>query len=1748
MERFISACIDSESRLVALESNLAEIGRESVEGLYGQLWTAGLELQIGNFHLAVGTKGLAWFDRDTFVLFTLNFTESANLYYSSIQAIDREDKEFDDFLCQVRASFDFVRAPLAFLRSDLRICLQNQKGIFESNTSELQIDHELKASYRTVYGAFFRAWESEYTVSTQLDKGELFAQIQITPNWLRTGQFAGFRIEFQPKKFETNQARSESLSELPLKNPNPVLKFSTNGELLFANEAAREILKIGKHSKGDELIQKLWILVSKSRENNVSKVQIDIDKRWFDLGLAHAESESLVYFTEITEERNIKQEYEQTFAQLTAIINSSRSSIILLSPEGEILFFNQRARKEIRKYFGFELEEGMALPEFDTSISKTIEIAIQTAIDGKHQLTYELDFEYLPERKIWFNFMVYPITNQLNEINGVCLSIQNITRTKLVEQETERIRSFYETIINNLPSDIVVFDNAHNYLFLNPHAIRDEELRRWMIGKTDYDFVERRNLDRGIADTRRQRFNEVVATKTMLSFVDEHTKQGHTTYIFRKFYPVVENNEVKLVIGYGVDITAIKEAEIKLISSENRFKGLFENNPMLLFIVDENFIIHELNHAAQQAFMFEEKLKSGANFLDFVGQEYREDFEQKFTEALALNPNETYACYCGLDVHNIQFSIEFTATPVLDDSGNKMLLLAGIDQTARLKSDEKLRESEEFNRLLVKEMPIPFAIIDWDKAVYLNDACRTLIGADENTNFTNQSLFSFVDPAYHASISERLQKRYAGEHNSSALIKIYTLKGEPRYVEMQGGLMKRGDSLLNFVTFIDRTEETRAEQARNQAEERLRQIIGTSLDAIITTTSDGKIVAWNPKAVDLFGYSWAEIEGRSIAHSIFPDALGKELDFAFSNPQKEAIPINKQFEGISIKKDKSLFPIELFITQQMSGDQNFYTFIIRDISPRKEAEKALVESEQKLSLLVASLPVVPYSASIEGRYHFNYLNERVFQLIGYTVEEILSQEGFWISRVNSDDLPQLSKAAQILVGSDETFVEYRLRNAFDIDIWIRETMRKIVDAKGNATGVTGVFQDISYEKSQKERRRIIESTLFEISKEEITTTKSIYAFYQMVFNRLKNNLGISGFSIWLATDEKYHAIESFHLNDESAFLRTNQYIDKGRIDAMLKVVNTVSTDSRDDQIDDNINLNSIFNIPETTSLLLNLVRASAGDNLLMLIEHDGINFSWEYEHFSLITSLSELVSFNLEYFQRIESDSKLREAYRLAKIGAWEIEPEKNRTYWSEAMFEFYGLQDHTSPLSFEQALEYIHPEDKSVFEHAFHELQLNKTPYKIECRHILKDGKIRYFEKSALSIPSGRGNALFMGVTVDVTDKKLAEQEERLRQRRLLITNSVGSAISPASNMDELFDFFAGAFVQSAQVNKVRVYTNESNNVNYAVFYSFPKECNDDKLDACVNLEISSRLNNTPLNTVQVLNQQFPDHLIAPIKMPGREKCYLLICTGNTSAIDADFLSITELVIQILHEKADQIFADNKLRDLNTELTDTNLQLRQYSYIVSHNLRAPVANILGCLNLINDDDPNDSRNKILMDGLKISANAVDSILQDLNKILNIKEDVIKQFEYLRFDAIVKEVMENLKNEIEQIPYSIQTDFKAVEGMMAFKPYLLSVFQNLISNSFRYRRQEKNLELTIFSKAQGHKIELHFIDNGRGIDLQKNRKRLFKLYERFHTDVAGTGLGLNMVQEQTRVLGGSIQIESEIDAGTKFILTFVPKV
>ena len=69
-------------------------------------------------------------------------------------------------------------------------------------------------------------------------------------------------------------------------------------------------------------------------------------------------------------------------------------------------------------------------------------------------------------------------------------------------------------------------------------------------------------------------------------------------------------------------------------------------------------------------------------------------------------------------------------------------------------------------------------------------------------------------------------------------------------------------------------------------------------------------------------------------------------------------------------------------------------------------------------------------------------------------------------------------------------------------------------------------------------------------------------------------------------------------------------------------------------------------------------------------------------------------------------------------------------------------------------------------------------------------------------------------------------------------------------------------------------------------------------------------------------------------------------------------------------------------------------------------------------------------------------------------------------------------------------------------------------------------------------------MELIFTDNGRGIDLQKNKDQVFGLYKRFHTGIEGKGMGLYMVKSQIEALGGKISVQSAVNKGAEFSIEF----
>ena len=230
----------------------------------------------------------------------------------------------------------------------------------------------------------------------------------------------------------------------------------------------------------------------------------------------------------------------------------------------------------------------------------------------------------------------------------------------------------------------------------------------------------------------------------------------------------------------------------------------------------------------------------------------------------------------------------------------------------------------------------------------------------------------------------------------------------------------------------------------------------------------------------------------------------------------------------------------------------------------------------------------------------------------------------------------------------------------------------------------------------------------------------------------------------------------------------------------------------------------------------------------------------------------------------------------------------------------------------------------------------------------------------------------------------------------------------------------------------------------------------------------------------------------------------------------------------------------------ITNDLTQHNRDLEQFTYIISHNLRAPVANILGLTNILKEHGQgmDEETQQQVIDRIFTSTKNIDTTIKDLNQILQTRKPVGSKKERVDFEAMVDAAKTSLRNIIALEKVKINCDFTSVDSMFTTRSYLYSIFYNLTSNSIKYRKADIPPLISITSQKIDNRIELRFKDNGKGIDLDKNAEDVFGLYKRFDTSVEGKGMGLFMVKTQVAALGGSIHIESKLGEGTEFILQF----
>jgi PAS domain S-box-containing protein len=225
-------------------------------------------------------------------------------------------------------------------------------------------------------------------------------------------------------------------------------------------------------------------------------------------------------------------------------------------------------------------------------------------------------------------------------------------------------------------------------------------------------------------------------------------------------------------------------------------------------------------------------------------------------------------------------------------------------------------------------------------------------------------------------------------------------------------------------------------------------------------------------------------------------------------------------------------------------------------------------------------------------------------------------------------------------------------------------------------------------------------------------------------------------------------------------------------------------------------------------------------------------------------------------------------------------------------------------------------------------------------------------------------------------------------------------------------------------------------------------------------------------------------------------------------------------------------------------DLTKRNHDLEQFSYIVSHNVRGPVATILGLSSMAKNTTYQPEVRHTAVDGIHKSASTLDSVLMDLNDILALRKNKSQSYTEVDLYEVAQTAVQMTTRVSERIHPKFHFDFNAAPSFYAIKSYVQNIFYNMISNAVKYAKPNTDPELTMWSELTETHCVLHFRDNGIGIDLEKHSEYIFGLYKRFHFSAEGKGMGLYMVKTQVESLDGSVKVESKPGEGAHFILSF----
>ncbi|MBA3663842.1 MAG: PAS domain S-box protein [Bacteroidetes bacterium] len=1376
--------------------------------------------------------------------------------------------------------------------------------------------------------------------------------------------------------------------------------------------------------------------------------------------------------------------------------------------------------------------------------------------------------------------------------------IRDLTDTKRSESAISELQTNLQSIFDNTSEGFILTDTSGIVKAFNNKAkdiVLNNVETQINIGTSVFDYIH---------EDRRENY-KIVVSKVLsgqtINYDHCYKKEdGRVTWINFSIDPVFNSGNIEGVCIRGTDITERKTAE----EQQALLVSIVNSTDDAVITKNLGGIITSWNPGAEKMFGYSAKEILGKNIslLSPPNLEQKEKFIlEKLKKGEAVEHYETERQRKDGQI----IYVSLTISPIRDTAGNIIgASKIARDITDKRASDEKIKKNAKYLSEAQRLAKMGSWNFDFKKdTLTWSEELYNVFDTDKETFIeTHGSFLHLVDPIHRERTLATSKNTQATGEPFEIEYNITTARGEHRVIQERGygEKDKQGNVIRLFGTAQDITERKTAENKLNEASIKLERavndlnkIFDSSLDVICTINAKGEFVKVSAASEDLWGYKPADLIGTRYIDLVYfedIDITTKEAEEIISGIQVT------DFENRYVHKNGKLIPL----LWSVNWDEKLQIMfcIAKDVTEKKRLEKALLNERDQFFEMFAKAPSA--IGMLKGADHVFVMANPLYlistgkqDVIGKTVAEVfpeVKEQGF------IEILDHVYHTGEPFTGN-ELLAQVDIKgNGEMTDLYMNLIYQAYRNGEGEIEGVFFFINDIT--EQILSRKAIEKSERF--FKGVIENSADMILIFAPDGKMIYASPAIS--KIFCYTNEECLSLNIADIVHPDDALIMQEFVmkimkhpgvpmecplirDRKKDGTYIWVEGTLTNHLETEGINAIVaNFRDVTERRKAENILkaneeFNRTILESSPDCMKVIDNEGrLQFMntngcklMEVEDFNILKNKYWWDLWGDENKQVVKASIKKSLEGKSARFEAFSPTLKGNGKWWDVMISPAAKTADGTNQII--SVSRDITEKKKSEEENRFKANLLNTIGQAAIATDL--DGVVNYWNKAAENI-FGWASEAAIGKNIakltrpQTTKKEASEIMEDIRKGRTwsgefrmqrkdgsdfpaLVTDSpiydekneltglisILSDITEKKKLEELFIKASTlALIGSYEIDLV---------ANTLYWSSITKQIHE--VEESFIPEVSTAIN---FCKEGISRQSITESLQKTIEEGVSFDVELQIITakdnerwiralGEGEFLNGKCLKVHGSFQDITLRKLEQ----QQKEKMTGDIVQRNKNLEQFSYIVSHNLRSPVANILGLTNLLKSGKITAGTMKRCIEGLILASTKLDEVIRDLNEILEVKQNITEKKEWVDLTNLASDILSNIQALILKENATIFLDFSEVPSLLTIKGYLHSIFYNLISNSIKYRQNHIAPVIEVKSQVIDNKIILLFKDNGLGIDLEKQSDKLFGLYKRFHANNAeGKGMGLYMVKVQVEAIGGTISVKSEVNKGTEFRIEF----